>query len=60
LRNASTESLAYPLEGKIEEAMDQIKERKYYEKCINRKEEVALLGIVFGENKDIKCRFETV
>jgi hypothetical protein len=29
LRNAPTESLAYPLEGKIEEAMGQIKERKY-------------------------------
>jgi hypothetical protein len=39
------------LEGKIEEAMDQIKERKYYEKYINRKEEVALLGIVFGKKR---------
>jgi Holliday junction resolvase-like predicted endonuclease len=48
------------LERKIEEAMDQIKERKYYEKYINRKEEVALLGIVFSEKKEIKCKFERV
>ncbi|MDR2645083.1 MAG: ATP-binding protein [Endomicrobium sp.] len=48
------------IERKVKEAMDQIKERKYYEKYINRKEEVALLGIVFGEGKEIRCKFESL
>jgi hypothetical protein len=46
--------------SKVKEAMCQIKERKYYEKYIKRKEEVALLGIVFGEKKEIRCKFERV
>jgi hypothetical protein len=36
--------------------MEQIRERKYYEKYIRSK--ARLLGIVFNENKEIECRFE--
>jgi Holliday junction resolvase-like predicted endonuclease len=48
------------IEIKIEEAMNQIKERKYYEKYTNTKDNVALLGIVFADNKNSKCRFDVV
>jgi Holliday junction resolvase-like predicted endonuclease len=48
------------LESKIEEAINQIRENKYYEKYTNTKDNVALLAIVFAENKDIKCRFESL
>jgi hypothetical protein len=48
------------IEIKIEEAMNQIKEIKYYEKYTNTKDNVALLGIVFGEKKEIRCRFESL
>jgi hypothetical protein len=48
------------IENKVKEAMCQIKERKYYEKYIKRKEEVALLRIVFSEKKEIRCKFERV
>jgi hypothetical protein len=40
----------------IEEGLDQIKEKKYYEKYGNSK--VNLLVIAFGENKEIGCKFE--
>jgi Holliday junction resolvase-like predicted endonuclease len=44
--------------SKVKEAMDQIKERKYYEKYIRSKP--TLLGILFSEKKEIKCKFERV
>jgi Holliday junction resolvase-like predicted endonuclease len=46
------------IERKIEEAMGQIKDTKYYERY--KSSDVSLLGIVFGENKEIRCRFENV
>ncbi|MDR1243969.1 MAG: PD-(D/E)XK nuclease domain-containing protein, partial [Endomicrobium sp.] len=46
------------IERKIEEAMGQIRERKYYEKYISSKP--TLLGIVFSGNKEIACKFESV
>jgi hypothetical protein len=36
--------------------MEQIKEKKYYEKYGSS--EVSLLAIAFGENKEIGCKFE--
>jgi hypothetical protein len=36
--------------------MEQIKEKKYYEKYEDK--EVRLLAIAFGENKKIGCKFE--
>ena len=38
--------------------MKQIREGKYYEKY--KRNKVSLLGIVFGEKKEIRCRFEGV
>jgi Holliday junction resolvase-like predicted endonuclease len=46
------------IESKVKEAIAQIRERKYYEKYM--KDNPTLLGIVFNENKKIKCRFETI
>ncbi|MDR0617287.1 MAG: PD-(D/E)XK nuclease domain-containing protein [Endomicrobium sp.] len=46
------------VESKIEEAMRQIRETKYYEK--SKSKEVSLLAIVFGDNKEIRCKFERV
>jgi hypothetical protein len=40
----------------VEEAMGQIKEKKYYEKYIGN--DVSLLAIAFGDKKEIACRFE--
>ncbi|MDR3125139.1 MAG: ATP-binding protein [Endomicrobium sp.] len=48
------------IESRIEEAINQIKDTKYYEKYINRENEVALLAIVFSEKKEIRCKFERV
>jgi RNA binding exosome subunit len=45
-------------EEMIKEAMEQIKDRKYYEKYVEN--EVSLLGIGFGKGKEIGCRFERV
>jgi hypothetical protein len=42
----------------IKEAMAQIRNKKYYEKYIGNN--VSLLAIAFGKNKDIACRFEKV
>jgi hypothetical protein len=42
----------------LKEAMDQIKEKKYYEKYASR--EVSLLAVAFGENKEISCQFRKV
>jgi hypothetical protein len=42
----------------VEQALEQIKEKKYYEKYIGK--EVSLLGIGFGKNKGIGCGFEGV
>jgi hypothetical protein len=42
----------------IREALGQIRDRKYYEKYVGK--EVSLLAIVFGENKEIRCKFESV
>jgi hypothetical protein len=39
----------------IEEALNQIKERKYYEKYEGN--DVSLLGIAFGDKKEIGCKF---
>jgi Holliday junction resolvase-like predicted endonuclease len=40
----------------LEEAMEQIHNRKYYEKYASK--EVRLLAIAFGDNKDIACKFQ--
>jgi Holliday junction resolvase-like predicted endonuclease len=42
--------------GKGKDINKKIKETKYYEKYKSNK--VSLLGIVFGEKKEIRCRFE--
>jgi Holliday junction resolvase-like predicted endonuclease len=42
----------------LKEAMEQIRENKYYEKYISTNP--ILLAIVFSEKKDIGCRFERV
>jgi Holliday junction resolvase-like predicted endonuclease len=44
------------VEGLLEEAIEQIKEKKYYEKYGSR--EVSLLAIAFGDNKEVACKFE--
>ncbi|MDR2066257.1 MAG: PD-(D/E)XK nuclease domain-containing protein, partial [Endomicrobium sp.] len=44
------------LEEMLKEAMEQIRENKYYEKYISSNP--TLLAIAFSENKDIGCRFE--
>ncbi|MDR2066632.1 MAG: ATP-binding protein [Endomicrobium sp.] len=46
------------LESKLKEAMVQIRRNKYYEKYINSNP--ILLGIVFSEKKEIRCKFERV
>jgi hypothetical protein len=43
------------IERLLKEAMEQIKEKKYYEKYGDR--EVSLLAVAFGENKEIGCKF---
>jgi Holliday junction resolvase-like predicted endonuclease len=43
-------------EEMIKEALEQIRDKKYYEKYIGN--EVSLLGIAFGDNKEIACKFE--
>ncbi|MDR1418550.1 MAG: ATP-binding protein, partial [Endomicrobium sp.] len=45
-------------EEKLKEAIDQIREKNYYEKYINNNP--TLLAIIFSENKDIACRFENI
>jgi hypothetical protein len=40
----------------IEDALAQIRDRKYYEKYIGN--DVSLLAIAFGDKKEIACRFE--
>jgi hypothetical protein len=42
----------------IKEAVGQIRDRKYYEKYVGK--EISLLTIAFGENKEIRCKFESV
>jgi hypothetical protein len=42
----------------VEQAMEQIKEKIYYEKY--SLSDVSLLGIGFGKNKEIGCKFEGV
>ncbi|MDR1523332.1 MAG: ATP-binding protein [Endomicrobium sp.] len=44
------------VEQLLKEGMEQIKERKYYEKYASS--EVRLLAIAFGGNKEIGCKFE--
>ncbi|MDR3124764.1 MAG: ATP-binding protein [Endomicrobium sp.] len=46
------------IESKVKEAMEQIRERKYYEKYM--RSNPTLLGIVFNENKEIRCKIERV
>ena len=46
------------VEEMLKEAMEQIRRNKYYEKYTNKNP--ILLGIVFSENKDIACRFESI
>ena len=46
------------VERKIKEAMKQIMEGKYYEKYKSNR--VSLLAIVFGEDKEIRCKFESL
>jgi hypothetical protein len=43
------------VEEMLEEAIDQIRNRKYYEKYATS--EVSLLAIAFGDNKEIACNF---
>jgi Holliday junction resolvase-like predicted endonuclease len=44
------------LDQLLKEAMEQIHNRKYYEKYASS--EVSLLAIAFGDNKDIACKFQ--
>ena len=44
------------VEQLLKEGMEQIKDRKYYEKYGGS--EVSLLAVAFGENKEIGCKFE--
>ncbi|MDR2437102.1 MAG: ATP-binding protein [Endomicrobium sp.] len=44
------------IEQLLKEGMEQIKEKKYYEKYGDRG--VSLLAIAFGEDKEIGCKFE--
>jgi Holliday junction resolvase-like predicted endonuclease len=44
------------VEQLLEEAIKQIKDRKYYEKYTSNK--VSLLAIAFGDNKEIACKFQ--
>jgi hypothetical protein len=44
------------VEQLLRERMEQIKEKKYYEKYGSN--EVSLLVIAFGEGKEIRCKFE--
>jgi Holliday junction resolvase-like predicted endonuclease len=46
------------VEELLKEAMEQIKDRKYYEKYTSS--EVSLLAIAFGDNKEIVCKFQKV
>jgi Holliday junction resolvase-like predicted endonuclease len=43
------------IEELLKEGMEQIKEKKYYEKYGDR--EVSLLAVAFGEDKEIGCKF---
>jgi Holliday junction resolvase-like predicted endonuclease/phosphoserine phosphatase len=45
-----------PTDKMIEDALAQIRDRKYYEKYISN--DVSLLAIAFGDKKEIACRFE--
>jgi hypothetical protein len=45
-------------EEMIKEALEQIRDKKYYEKYIGN--EVSLLGIAFGKDKEIGCEFQGV
>jgi hypothetical protein len=45
-------------EEMVEEGLKQIKERKYYEKYEGN--DVSLLGIAFGDKKEIGCKFMAV
>jgi Holliday junction resolvase-like predicted endonuclease len=42
----------------LQEAISQIKDKKYYEKYIGN--EVILLALTFGRNKEIACRLENI
>ena len=42
-------------EDMIEEAMNQIRDKKYYEKYVSNK--VSLLAVGFGDKKEIGCKF---
>ncbi|MDR3124999.1 MAG: ATP-binding protein [Endomicrobium sp.] len=46
------------LEGMLKEAMLQIRKNKYYEKYASN--DVILLALAFGKNKEIRCRFENI
>jgi Holliday junction resolvase-like predicted endonuclease len=45
-----------PTDKMIEDALAQIRDRKYFEKYIGN--DVSLLAIAFGNKKEIACRFE--
>jgi hypothetical protein len=47
-----------PTKGLVEQAIGQIKEKRYYEKYGSK--DVSLLGIGFGKEKEIGCKFEGV
>ena len=44
--------------GEVTEAMNQIKEKKYYERYLNQNKDIYLLGVGGFEKKDIKCLLE--
>jgi hypothetical protein len=46
-----------PLESLLNEAITQIRDRKYFEKYLDR--EVKLLGVVFN-GEEVACRIETL
>jgi Holliday junction resolvase-like predicted endonuclease len=46
------------LEKKLKEALTQIKDTKYYDKYSTNNP--TLLGIAFGKNKEIACKFDNI
>jgi Holliday junction resolvase-like predicted endonuclease len=42
----------------LQEGMRQISDKKYYEKYMGQ--EVSLLAVAFGKDKEIACKFESV
>jgi ACT domain-containing protein len=55
----SDEAIAKEIDDKIESALVQIKDKKYYERYLLAKKEVILIGLaVSTKAQDVKARFE--